>query len=212
MKKSAFRVAAREAGEKFYTPENPCHKGHTLRRTSDGTCVVCRQESEKSRIAANRPAYNARKMRERSFKLAQIAERARVARLAETPEKRAIRLEKAKIRQRVWRENNPAHAGAKASKVAYKKQNPHKTRADTVKRRAEKLRRTPPWLTPDDFWMMEQAYEIAAMRTKMFGFSWHVDHVLPLQGRLVSGLHTPYNLQVIPGVENVAKANRYQPV
>lgn len=70
-------------------------------------------------------------------------------------------------------------------------------------------RRTPAWLTLDDLRMMEQAYELAALRTKLFGFSWHVDHVLPLHGKFVSGLHVPHNLQVIPGFENRSKSNRY---
>jgi len=44
----------------------------------------------------------------------------------------------------------------------------------------------------------------------MFGFSWHVDHIIPLQGKTVSGFHTPQNLRVIPGVDNLRKNNRYE--
>jgi hypothetical protein len=77
------------------------------------------------------------------------------------------------------------------------------------KRRAALLQRTPKWLTEDDFWMIEEAYKLAALRTKMFGFPWHVDHVIPLQGCNVSGLHTPTNLQVISGAENVRKHNSW---
>lgn len=76
------------------------------------------------------------------------------------------------------------------------------------KQHADKLQRTPAWLTEDDHWMIEQAYELAALRSQMFGFPWHVDHVLPLRGKTVSGLHVPINLQVIPGVENLRKGNR----
>lgn len=76
------------------------------------------------------------------------------------------------------------------------------------KQHADKLQRIPSWLTVDEHWMIEQAYELAAMRTAMFGFPWHVDHVLPLRGKLVSGFHTPYNLQVIPAVDNLRKSNR----
>jgi hypothetical protein len=56
--------------------------------------------------------------------------------------------------------------------------------------------------------MIEQAYDLAALRTKMFGVAWHVDHVIPLCGKKVSGLHVPYNLQVILGSENCRKGNR----
>jgi len=68
--------------------------------------------------------------------------------------------------------------------------------------------RYPKWLTADDRWMIEQTYELAALRTKMFGFSWHVDHIVPLQGKTVSGLHVPTNLQVIPAIDNIQKGNR----
>lgn len=86
-----------------------------------------------------------------------------------------------------------------------------KVLANDGKRRAAKIKRTPVWLSSEEHWLIEQAYELAQLRTKIFGFSWHVDHILPLQGKLVSGLHVPENLQVIPGIENVRKANMYTP-
>ena len=72
------------------------------------------------------------------------------------------------------------------------------------------MQRTPKWLTEDDHWMIEQTYKFAALRTKMFGFAWHVDHIVPLQGKLVSGLHVPWNLQVIPAAENISKNNNFE--
>jgi hypothetical protein len=73
---------------------------------------------------------------------------------------------------------------------------------------ASKLQRTPEWLTEDDHWMIEQAYDIAVKRTKATGVMFHVDHIVPLQGASVSGLHVPWNLQVITEVENKRKGNR----
>ena len=117
--------------------------------------------------------------------------------------------EVAKIRSAEWRLKNPQHQGAKEAKIKWKQENPGKVRADTVKRRTAKINRTPAWLSFDDYWIIEQAYELAALRTKLFGFAWHVDHIIPLQGKYVSGLHVPINLQVIPGIDNVRKANTY---
>jgi hypothetical protein len=91
----------------------------------------------------------------------------------------------------------------------WKVANPDKLQAIDARRRAARLHRTPAWLTEDDHWMMEQAYDIAQKRTKLFGFSWHVDHVIPLQGKLVSGLHVPHNMQVIPARDNCSKANSF---
>ena len=91
----------------------------------------------------------------------------------------------------------------------WKQQNPEKVLAMDAKRRASMLQRTPKWLTDVDYWMVEEAYELAVLRAKMFSFPWHVDHIIPLQGKYVSGLHVPSNLRVVPGSENLAKGNRY---
>jgi len=73
-----------------------------------------------------------------------------------------------------------------------------------------RAQRVPAWLTDDDRWMIEQAYELAAKRTAIFGFPWHVDHKIPLKGRRVSGLHVPDNLQVLPAKDNLRKNNRFE--
>jgi hypothetical protein len=99
----------------------------------------------------------------------------------------------------------------KATMKAYRQANPEKDLESTRRRQAAALLRTPNWLTENDVWMMQEAYKLARLRTKITGFSWHVDHVLPLRGKIVSGLHTPYNLQVIPAKQNLAKANKVNP-
>jgi hypothetical protein len=104
---------------------------------------------------------------------------------------------------------NRANAADRAAYLsAYQKSNAGKVRFWAMNRHTAKLQRTPAWLTKDDLWIIQQAYELAALRTRLFGVPWHVDHVLPLQGKTVSGLHVPTNLQVILGVENARKGNR----
>lgn len=97
----------------------------------------------------------------------------------------------------------------KERKAKYAKDNKHIVNAACSKRKAAKLQRTPAWIGDEELWLIQEVYELASIRTKMHGFSWHVDHIIPLQGELVSGLHTPENLQVIPAVENITKGNRY---
>lgn len=162
-------------------------------------------------MSETREEYNARKRRERAKHPGRYAAQMRAFREKKTPEARALRLEKAKLKQREWRKNNPNHTGNKEAKKQWKKNNPAKVYASTVKRRIAQMQRVPKWLGEEEHWLIEQAYELAQLRTKLFGFSWHVDHVLPLQGEKVSGFHIPENLQVIPGIENVVKANKYLP-
>lgn len=123
-----------------------------------------------------------------------------------------------KLRAKEWAEKNPDKL--KEVKANYRKKNAEKHNsynrgwfasnsdkraAYEMKRNAALNNRTPSWLSDDDFWMIDQAYEIAKLRTELFGFQWHVDHIIPLQGKKVSGFHCPMNLQVIPGILNVRK-------
>lgn len=79
-----------------------------------------------------------------------------------------------------------------------------------MKRKTSKLQRMPKWLTEFDLLKIKCYYQVAAMYSKESGFDWHVDHVIPLQGKNVSGLHVPSNLQIIPAIENMRKNNHYE--
>lgn len=91
----------------------------------------------------------------------------------------------------------------------WQKRNKGSVNANTRKRQSSLLNRTPAWLTEFDILKMKCLYQLAAMRTRESGESWHVDHILPLQGKKISGLHVPSNLTVIKGSENVRKSNKY---
>lgn len=94
------------------------------------------------------------------------------------------------------------------SKREWQVKNPHKATASVGRRRALKLNATPRWA--DEF-LIEEAYALAALRTKMTGVEWHVDHLVPLQSPKVCGLHVHNNLCITLKEENQLKGNRYWP-
>lgn len=98
----------------------------------------------------------------------------------------------------------------KAAKKAYAQRNKAVINAAVARRKAAKLRRTPKWLTKFDKLKIQCVYSIAAMLTRVNNEPWHVDHIIPLQGDLVSGLHVPSNLQVMRGVENIRKHKKFE--
>jgi hypothetical protein len=96
-----------------------------------------------------------------------------------------------------------------ALRSTWKKNNKGRVNAATARRHAAKVSATPAWLTADDHWWMEEVYDLASLRTAYTGIAWHVDHIIPLQGNTVCGLHVPSNLQVIPAAFNCSKSNKF---
>jgi hypothetical protein len=117
-------------------------------------------------------------------------------------------LEKKRATDKAWAKANPEKT--KAAVKAWQKSNPEKLRANTAKRKALKLQRTPAWLTDIDKERIQNEYKLAVLQTKLTGESWHVDHIIPLQGKLVSGLHVPSNLRATRGKDNLSKSNNFE--
>src|ERR1035437_8848022 len=90
------------------------------------------------------------------------------------------------------------------NKRKWEKNNPGKMNAKTAKRRAAKLQATPK-LTKAQHKEIQAFYIEAVRLTNTTGISHEVDHIIPLQGKTVSGLHVPWNLQILTASENASK-------
>lgn len=80
----------------------------------------------------------------------------------------------------------------------------------TAKARADKLLRTPKWLTKEQLQEIKQFYIDAEYLTYYTKVQFEVDHIIPLRGKHVSGLHVPNNLQLLTEKENEIKHNSYK--
>jgi len=101
-----------------------------------------------------------------------------------------VALARERERQRQWKKDNPGYV-CHINNLRYVK----------------KKQRMPSWADPD---AIRKIYEdCAALNEKHGPRSYHVDHIIPLQGKTVSGLHVENNLQILKASDNLAKSNNY---
>jgi len=105
-----------------------------------------------------------------------------------------------------WRDKNPEQHKAISRNWAAKNM-PSLLMRNKV-RKANQIEATPKWANK---FFMEEIYDLAMRRTKSTGFTWNVDHIVPVNSPKVCGLHCEFNLQVIPESQNKSKGNRYWP-
>lgn len=94
--------------------------------------------------------------------------------------------------------------------AAYERWKPYR-RNFLANRKAKLKKAMPKWLTESDLVQIKCKYQLAAMFSRNTGEEWHVDHIIPVNGKTVCGLHVPNNLRVITAKENHFKQNKYEP-
>lgn len=138
---------------------------------------------------------------------------------------------KTKITRRIWKEKNKKHLATKqlerhyadperARTISSRWVNANREHCRTISReyakthqaersalqnarRAKQLERTPPWVNLKKI----KSWYIQASKLGL-----QVDHIIPLQGKLVSGLHVHNNLQLLTPLENQQKKNKFEVV
>ena len=111
-----------------------------------------------------------------------------------------------RVRSKLWRGANKERAKQKISD--WQKANRSRCTAIGMKYIASKKSATPNWLDDSMEESIQDIYWLADDLRKVSPDNYHVDHMVPLQGKNICGLHVPWNLQVLPADLNISKKNK----
>lgn len=191
------RSKARERGAKWYA-ENKERKNEKTRAWDAAN------PEKRAAISAAFRARNPEKARESWLK---YYRENREKCLAKDKRAREANLEKFLERERA---SYVLHAEKrKAKSKRWREANPEAVTMQAAVRRSAIAKRTPSWLTHEDYARMRTFFWLALLLRHATGVMHHVDHIIPLRGKTVSGLNVPWNMQVLPAVENLKKSNRH---
>ncbi len=133
---------------------------------------------------------------------------------------RAYSKSRVELRRRLYwadieksREYKRAYKLRNASKIAQANKlwalnNKEKKSANRMRYNANKRQSQPTALSKDQVSEIWTIYKVASYLTNATGVKYHVDHIIPLQGKIVCGLHVPWNLQILTTKDNLSKSNK----
>ncbi len=104
-----------------------------------------------------------------------------------------------------WQKRNPDRVKSITKK--YRDKNHGAVLSRNAKRRADKKNATPSWA---DIERIKGLYKLATYLSRKYGIKIHVDHIVPLNGNNVCGLHTLSNLQLLKAEDNLRKSNAWE--
>ena len=183
------RAEAKATGAKYYFTGAPCKHGHIAPRKTKGACVEC-LKVEWTQALETRAEYF------QEYNKSAAGQQAK---------------------KRYYERNKDAViAAAQArpdeAKNQYKKRhkdaNPEYYRSLVSFRRRRFRDATPNWLSAEQKMEIRLKYRLAIEMSRATGVRYVVDHVTPLQGEEVCGLHVPWNMEVITQDENLKKSNK----
>lgn len=183
------RADAKAQGVAYYFTGEPCKHGHIAPRKTKGACVEC-LKLEWARGNETRAEY---------FKTYNASEAGQKAKRGYYERNRSAVIAKAASRSPEER---------RAARNRHKLANPDLYKELVSLRRRRFRQATPKWLTAEDKMEVRLKYRLAIELTQRTGVRYVVDHVVPLQGETVCGLHVPWNMEVITQEENLKKSNK----
>ena len=97
----------------------------------------------------------------------------------------------------------------RASNKSWMSLNHHKVIKSATDRKQKVKIATPAWLTDEQSNAIQDMYWLSKDLSAVSDGKYHVDHIVPLRGGNVCGLHVPWNLQILPDDINLSKNNRF---
>jgi 5-methylcytosine-specific restriction endonuclease McrA len=213
---------AKALGLKKYFSGKPCPKGHTAERYVGGSCVVCGrlrasktyEENKPARLAYEKERYQINKndpefLAKEKKRKAEYRETHKEKLAKKNSEYQRVNPDKCRIRSRRHYANNKRKENMRSA--MWRKENKDLVQAYVSERRAMRKTRMPKDMATEYRWFFKEAHDLAKLRSELTNVDWQVDHIVPLKGDGVSGLHVPWNIQIIPAAENIAKRNYLPP-
>jgi hypothetical protein len=182
------RAEAKAIGAKYYFTGLPCKHGHIALRKTKGSCVQC-VKNEATGLYERRKEYfvNYNKTKGVENKKRYYAKN------------RDLVIQRALAR---------AEEDKRKYRKAWKKVNPDEVKSSTNDRRRRHKNATPKWLSAEQRAEIRKIYKEVVRLCENHPRAYAVDHIVPLLGKEVCGLHVPWNLQILTAEENFKKNNK----
>lgn len=111
-------------------------------------------------------------------------------------------------RKELWYKANPDKK--RIHRKNYRTNNLEKVRLSEYTKYLSRKTHIPTWLSEVQRQEIASIYSLRAEVELLTGERYHVDHIVPLQGKDVCGLHVPWNLQILPATLNLSKGNKFE--
>ena len=208
-------VEAKRLGLKTYFTGKPCKNGHLVERfVHQHQCSTCKNlwahrnyklNAEVRKAASKIQRQNRPESQNLKERLRKVAYR--------STNKLTIKLRSAdyythnkttiNARVRAWAAANREKVRIKDA--AWRERNRALWSSYSASRQARVELATPSWVDRD---AILDIYIKASQAKRDTGIPYTVDHIVPLKGKTVCGLHVPWNLQIMLHADNASKSNK----